>query len=99
MRFINCRNEMKQYPDSLFFRKIRRVTHDKKGDIILSTSSGLVTFAGNFSSPDKIGFYISRHVPDDTASLTANDVMQTLVTRSGRIIVVTMGGKCAGNGL
>ena len=92
MRFINCRNEMKQYPDSLFFRKIRRVTHDKKGDIILSTSSGLVTFAGNFSSPDKIGFYISRHVPDDTASLTANDVMQTLVTRSGRIIVVTMRG-------
>lgn len=92
IRFVNHRNEMKQYPDSLFYRKIRRVTHDSNGAVILSTGSGLVTFSDDFSSPGKIRFYVSRHVLDDKSSLLANDVMQTLVTKSGKIVVVTMGG-------
>lgn len=92
IRFINCHNEMKQYPDSLYFGKIRRVTHDNRGAIILSTSSGLITFSDDFASPDKIRFHTSVHVVGDTASLMATDVQQTLVTRSGRIMVATMGG-------
>ena len=92
LRFINCLNDMGQYPDSLYFRKIRRITHDGRGTIILSTSSGLITFSDDFSSPGKIRFHISRHILGDSTSLMANDVQQTLVTRSGRIVVATMGG-------
>lgn len=92
LRFINSHNEMSQYPDSLYFKKIRRITHDGRGAIILSTSSGLITFSDDFSSPGKIRFHTSRHVLGNPASLMANDVQQTLVTRSGRIVVATMGG-------
>lgn len=92
LSFVNCHNEMRHYPDSLYFRKIRRITHDDKGSVILSTSSGLVTFSDSFDSPGKIRFYTSRHVLGDTASLMANDVMQTLVTSKGKVIVVTLGG-------
>lgn len=92
LRFINSHNEMSQYPDSLYFKKIRRITHDGRGAIILSTSSGLITFSDDFSSPGKIRFHTSRHVLGNPASLMANDVQQTLVTRSGQIVVATMGG-------
>lgn len=92
IRFINRDNEMKQYPDRKYFRKIRRITHDDNGAVILSTSSGLVTFGDSFKSPADIVFYTSEHALGDTTSLMANDVMQTLVTRDGRIMVVTLGG-------
>lgn len=92
IRFINCHNEISQYPDSLYFRKIRRITHDSRGVIILSTSSGLITFSDDFSSPEKIRFHISRHTLGDSTSLMDNNVQQTLVTRNGRIVVATMGG-------
>lgn len=92
IRFINYRNDMKQYPDSLYIRKVRRVTHDNKGAVILSTSGGLVSFSDDFSRPDKIHFYINQHVRGDETSLMGNDVMQTLVTRNGKVVVVTMGG-------
>lgn len=92
IRFINMNNDMKQYPDRGYFRKIRRITHDSKGAIILSTSSGLVTFADNFARPSDIKFYTSGHALGDTTSLMASDVMQSLVTRDGRLLVVTLGG-------
>lgn len=91
MRFINHRNLLRRYPMERF-KKIRRITHTPDGTIILSTSGGLVTFSGSFAAADKIRFHTSRHVMGDTTGLMASDVMQTLVTRAGRILVVSMGG-------
>lgn len=91
IRFINHRNRLKQYPQKQF-NKIRRVTHDRNGSIILSTNSGLVTFADDFREPEEIAFYTTRHVLGDSTSLMAGDVLQTLVTRDGHIIVATLAG-------
>ncbi len=37
-------------------------------------------------------FYTSSHIPDNGSSLLTNDVLQTLVTKSGQVYVTTMGG-------
>lgn len=91
MRFINGNNILKNYPGKLF-NKIRRITHTSQGVIVLSTNSGIVTFSDKFSNFQNIHFYTTCHQPDDLTSLTTSDVMQTLVTRKGRIYVATMGG-------
>lgn len=90
-RFVNHRNLLRHYPMERF-KKVRRVTHTADGTIILSTSGGLVTFSDAFASADKIRFHTSSHVMGDTTSLLASDVMQTLVTRSGKVLVVSLGG-------
>lgn len=91
LRFINGRNEMSQYPMDKF-GKVRRVTHTEGGVMLLSTCGGLVTFAEDFRSPKDIKFHTSAHIMGDTTSLTTSDVMQTLVTKDGRLLVVTLGG-------
>ena len=91
IRFINHNNLMKQYPMD-GFHKVRRITHDNKGAVYISTTGGLVTFSDNFAAPDKIRFYTSTHVVRDTTSLMGSDVLQTLVTHNGKILVVTLGG-------
>ena len=68
------------------FEKVRRITHDNKGTIYVSTTTGLVTI----TKTGAIKTY--QHSQNDTTSLQTSDVMQTLVTRSGDVYVVTLGG-------
>lgn len=91
IRFINCNNLLRHYPIDKF-SKIRRITHTSGGVVMLSTNNGFITFSDRFDSPGQIHFYTSQHIPGDTASLMSNDVMQTLVSSTGRIYVVTLGG-------
>ena len=106
IRFIHSRNDLKGYPTDAFCH-IRRITHTPQGIIILSTTDGLVTFAGkavasSVGKPTRpsVGesaissqtFHTSTHIAGDTTSLLTNDVLQTLVTKSGQIYVTTMGG-------
>lgn len=91
MRFINPRNELRQYP-ARQFPKVRRITHTPQGVMLLSTCSGLVTFSDRFSTPSQIRFFTSRHQQGDGSGLNASDVLQTLVTRKNGILVVTLGG-------
>ena len=91
IRFINHRNLMKQYPQKQF-NKARRITHDSNGAILLSTNSGLLTFSDDFKTPADITFYSSRHQLGDTTTIMANDVLQTLVTSDGKVLVATLGG-------
>jgi len=91
IRFLNANNDMKQYPMNTCF-KVRRITHSAKGDVIASTTNGLVTFSDNFQSADKIKFHVNQHRQGDEKGLMGNDVLQTLVTRDGRTLVVTLGG-------
>lgn len=90
-RFIHAGNAMKNYPVAKFPR-VRRITSDGKGTVILSTHNGLVTFSNDFKSPRDIKFYPTVHVPGDPSSLQTADVLQTLVTANGDIYVATMAG-------
>ena len=91
LRFLHSGNEMKRYPKEDFL-KIRRITHDQQGNIIASTTSGLMTFRAPKNTAKEIRFYTTQHLQNDTTSLWSEDVLQTLVTRDGRYFVVTMGG-------
>ncbi len=98
IRFIHSRNDLKGYPTE-GFQNIRRITHTPQGLIILSTTDGLVTLAGESvhsivgkSAIPSHSFHTFTHIAGDTTSLLTNDVLQTLVTKSGQIYVTTMGG-------
>ena len=86
LRFLHSGNELKGYPMKSFNR-IRRITHNSQGVLLLSCTEGLVTF----SNRDR-HFYCTQHRQQDDMSLRTSDVMQTLVTRDGRIYVATLGG-------
>ncbi len=90
-RFIHAGNEMKNYPAAKFPR-VRRITHNGKGVVLLSTSNGLITFSNNFKTPRDIKFYPTVHIPGDPSSPQTGDVLQTLVTSTGDIYVATMAG-------
>lgn len=91
LRFLNYKNEIPQYPINKY-GKIRRVTHDGKGTVILSTNNGLLTFSNSFVQPEDIEFYETHYVKNNDASLYTNDVMQTLVMTNGDVYVLTLGG-------
>lgn len=91
IRFLNCDNELTRYP-IIGYDKVRRITHDGKGSIVLSCNTGIVTFSNQFKRPQEIKFYSSSYDAKDMTSLRTSDVMQTLITRSGDIYVTTMGG-------
>lgn len=91
IRFLNRHNLMRDYPGSGFL-KVRRITKTPQGVMLLSTNFGLVTFSDHFRTARDIRFYTTTHHIGDTTSLQSIDVMQTLVTRSGKIYVNTMGG-------
>lgn len=91
VRFVNAGNDMKQFPIGECY-KVRRLTHSPSGAVIVSSTNGLVTFSDKFDSPDKIKFLVNRHRKGDEKGLMGNDVLQALVTRDGRTLVVTLGG-------
>lgn len=91
MHFLDRNNRFKSYPKENF-GKVRRVTSTRQGVVVLSTTDGIVTFSNRQAASGKIRFYTSSHIPEDTLSLQANDVMQTLVTSAGEVYVATMGG-------
>ena len=83
------------------FEKVRRITHDNKGTIYVSTTTGLVMITKNEneslryenSKPTGAGTVKTyQHSQNDTTTLQTSDVMQTLVTKSGDVYVVTLGG-------
>ncbi len=90
-RFINSNNLLTGFPVDRC-KNVRRITQAADSIIILSTSGGVVTFSNNFTSPSDIRFFVSPHVAGNPRSLMANDVMQTVVTRSGEILSITLGG-------
>ena len=90
-KFLHRGNDLKYYPKENF-EKVRRITHDGRGNMLASTTTGLLTFSSQIEHPNQLRFHASHHHPNDTTSLRANDVAQVLVTRSGTAYVITMGG-------
>ncbi len=93
VRFLNEQNELPAFPSPNFFYGIRRITHTANGVMLVSTSDGLVTFSDRFTRPADIEYHFLGSRSDDELSLPSNDVMQTIVMRSGRIFVATMAGE------
>lgn len=91
VKFLNLNNVLKNYPDGDFSR-VRRVTHDGKGIIYLSTAGGLITFSNRFSSPESIKYFINSHEANNLESIRTDNVMQTFVASDGKVYVATMGG-------
>ena len=91
LRFLNCANELKLYPGGDFL-KVRRITHDGRGTMLLSCTTGLLTCSNQQENAEGITFYATHHRQDNTTSLQSNDVMQTLITKEGAIYVTTLGG-------
>jgi len=91
VRFIHSGNELLGYPKDSF-NNVRRITHDRRGTLLASTTSGLLTFSSSIVHPRQYRFYTTCHVAQDTSTLQTSDVAQTLVAQNGTVYVVTMGG-------
>ena len=91
IRFINAGNALRNYPNRTF-PYVRRITSTNNGVMLVSTNRGLITFSDHYNNPADIRFFTTMHHRGDTTSLAGNDVMQTLVTKSGKIYVILMGG-------
>lgn len=91
VKFVNVNNDLRQYPKDKFLR-VRRITHTNRGEVIVSTTSGLLTFSDRFKSPENIRFYENVHRHGDNAGLTGVCVLQAVATHDGRVFVITLGG-------
>ena len=89
--FLHAGNELKGYPVKDFFN-VRNITHNGKGVVLVSTTTGLVTFSNRFTRPESVKFYHSTHIQGDASSLLTSDVLQTLVSSKGKVYVTTLGG-------
>lgn len=90
-RFINYRNQLKQYPIDRFY-KVRHITEDESGYIWVSTTAGILLFDGNFSSPEQIAFHVISREQGNANSLSNNDVQMVKCMRSGKVFAITYGG-------
>lgn len=91
VKFIHVGNDMPQYPIN-DFTNVRRITHDGLGNVIASCSEGLLTFSNKSEDVSKIVFHPTKQINREASDLRTGNVMQTLVTSSGAIVVSTMGG-------
>jgi len=74
----------KGYPKDKF-RNARRITHTQDGTLLISTTDGLITMRDGTC-------YATTYAEGRPTALLAQDVMQTLVSRSGDIYVLTQAG-------
>ncbi len=91
MLFVNYSNDLKNYPFD-DFKNVRCITGNKRGELLVGTTKGLLTFSSAFCQAEAIDFYENIHIPGDIRSLQGNDVKQVIITKSGRSFVCTFGG-------
>ena len=95
LRFIHKDNELKGYCKDSFYN-VRRITHDGRGTMLASTTTGLLTFSNRHiataAQRTSLRFHATTHQADDTTSLRTNDVMQTLVDGQATAYVTTQSG-------
>lgn len=89
-RFIHAGNELKTYP--MVFNRTRYITSDNKNHIWVGTTHGLICFNENFQDPRHIKFLRYVRDPNDSTSLSYNDVLEIFFTHQGGMYVCTYGG-------
>lgn len=83
----------KTYPDRYGSLYVRRITHTGRGEVVLSTNGGIITFSDDFSDPSAIRFYSTAPRQGDPTSISTTNVMQVLVADGGdNVLVTSMGG-------
>lgn len=93
LKFLNSGNVLGKSPLAADCG-IRRMTRTRDGVILLSTTQGLIMLSENFKSPRDITYHHFAASADTAASAGNShyDVIQTVVTRSGRIFAATLSG-------
>lgn len=91
IKFINYRNELKNYPIRQCYRT-RFVTSDTEGRIWIGSAAGLLMCEGDFQEPEKILFHRYCRIPGDIQSLSNNDVHNIFFTQNKEMFVATFGG-------
>ena len=89
--FVNHRNNLKGYPIDLCY-KTRFITSDNNGRLWVGTTAGAVAFDENFSTPEEIQFHHFSRNPNDTKSLSNNDVHWIISTKKKELYLATFGG-------
>lgn len=89
--FINHRNNLKGYPIDVCY-KARFITSDNNGRLWVGTTTGAVAFDENFKKPEDIRFYHFSRIPNDTNSLSNNDVHWIIATQEKELYLATFGG-------
>lgn len=89
--FINHRNNLKGYPIDPC-SKARFITSDNDGRLWVGTTTGAVAFNENFKKPEDVQFYHFSRMPNDTQSLSNNDVHWIIPTESKELYLATFGG-------
>lgn len=89
--FVNHRNNLKGYPIDLCY-KTRFITSDNNGHLWVGTTAGAVAFDENFSTPEEIRFHHFSRNPNDTRSLSNNDVHWIIATEKKELYLATFGG-------
>ncbi len=84
-------NGMKNYPPYGLYMEVRTMTEDEDGRIWVGTMDGLMSFDGNFASPDDICFETYRQV-SDSSNVADNDIYALYKDSQSQIWVSVFGG-------
>lgn len=92
--FLNGNNRCRNFPESGKQQDVRSIT--KVGNtIVLGTSNGLFTFKSLTDHPEKIHFYHSQRVNNDTHSLPSNGIMSVrYINGKGLFVCTSHAGLC-----
>lgn len=91
LRFIHAYNRLKQYPIEQF-NQVRCLALDNKGYLWAGTTNGIVTFSTHFDSPEQVSFTTYQRQPNDTLSLSNNNVQNIFLSSQKRLFIGTFGG-------
>lgn len=90
-KIINSNNRLSGYPINQGDR-VRIISEDKHGNILVGTTFGFITFGAEVESPEKIKFKVYTRNNNDRLSIGANDIMDVCTTESGETYIGTFGG-------
>ena len=90
-KIINVNNQLSGYPINQGFR-VRIISEDRHGNILVGTTLGLISFSADVQSPGKIRFNVHTRNNSQKHSIGANDIMDICTTASGDTYIGTFGG-------
>ena len=77
VRFINVNNLFRNYP-RLAFLKVRRIAETHRGEMVVATNGGLITFSGRSMPLQRLRFFTTSPRSGDDHSLSSGTVLQAL---------------------